>query len=302
VSGLARRHVTVALSGDGGDELFAGYNRYPRLLKKWSKHAGRRHMADRRAVAAVMRWIGEGAWRSVGMRWPERDRPLPRILRKAAEMERRAAERSAADPVTLSAAKRNRCEAGAMFVLGADGAITALTDRAAWVPVADPLSGMQFLDFITYLPDDLMVKVDRASMGHGLEIRCPLLDQEVIAFAWRLPPALRLGPEGGKRVLKAALARHVPRPLWDRPKSGFSAPIAEWLKGPLRDWAEALIRPQRLHAEGLLRPGAVQRVWRQHLAGWHNHEHLLWSILMFQSWHEAWRRVPAAESRTDIAA
>src|SRR5690606_10293514 len=266
VAGLARRQVTVALSGDGGDELFAGYNSYPRVLKQWAKRARGRGLSDRRATAFLMRWAGERTWRSVGIRWREGERPLPRILRKVAKMERRAADHAAADPVALLAWKRNRCEPAASLVLGAGEVTTTFTDREAWLSGADPLAGMQFLDFVTYLPDDLMVKVDRASMGHGLEIRCPLLDREVIAFAWRLPPALRLGPDGGKRTLKAVLARHVPQDLWDRRKTGFGVPITAWLKGPLRDWAEALIAPERLHAEGLLCADAVRRVWHQHLA------------------------------------
>jgi asparagine synthase (glutamine-hydrolysing) len=136
------------------------------------------------------------------------------------------------------------------------------------------------------------VKVDRASMGVGLEIRSPMLDHRVAELAWSLPPAMRLDRGGGKRVLKAVLARHLPPALTDRPKAGFGVPILDWLRGPLRGWAADLLAPDRVAREGFLEPAAVDRVWRQHLSGWDRNPQLLWSILMFQLWLERWGTAP----------
>jgi asparagine synthase (glutamine-hydrolysing) len=156
--------------------------------------------------------------------------------------------------------------------------------------VSDPMLGMMFVDFVAYLADDILTKVDRASMGVSLEVRCPLLDPTIIEFAWSVPYSMRIGPNGGKLILRNLLARHVPRELFERPKKGFDVPIAEWLRGPLRDWAEALLDPHRLHQEGFLKAQAVRQVWQEHLSGQRSHAFLLWSLIMFQAWYDAWGR------------
>ena len=151
---------------------------------------------------------------------------------------------------------------------------------------------MMYLDFAGYLPDDCLVKVDRASMASGLEVRCPLLDHRVVEFAWSLPLAYRVGERRAKRVLKSVLERHLPRALFERPKRGFGVPIGAWLRGPLRDWAEALLDQSRLLREGYLEATAVRALWREHLSGRFDRPELLWHVLMFQAWQEHWRAAP----------
>jgi len=141
-----------------------------------------------------------------------------------------------------------------------------------------------YLDLAANLPEDILVKVDRASMGVSLEVRCPLLDHRVVEFAWRLPLAQKVRGRESKWILRRVLERYVPRALFDRPKMGFGIPLAAWLRGPLRDWAEALLDPQRLRREGYLDAAAVRRVWSQHLAGWRDHRLLLWNLLSFEAW------------------
>jgi asparagine synthase (glutamine-hydrolysing) len=148
---------------------------------------------------------------------------------------------------------------------------------------------MMLMHFCDYLPDDILVKVDRASMAVSLEVRCPILDHRVVEFAWSLPLNMRVDHRGGKRILKKLLNRYVPAELTERPKKGFGIPLADWLRGPLRGWAEALLVRERLASESLFDPTAVRRVWQQHLTGWRNHAQLLWSILMFQAWYESWQ-------------
>jgi asparagine synthase (glutamine-hydrolysing) len=147
---------------------------------------------------------------------------------------------------------------------------------------------MMYLHFIDYLADDILTKVDRASMAVSLEVRSPLLDHRIVEFAWSLPLSMRVDDWGGKRILKKVLERHIPRELTERKKKGFGVPLADWLCGPLRDWAEGLLDPRRLAQEGFFNPDAVERLWHQHLSGWRNHANLLWNILMFQAWRESW--------------
>jgi asparagine synthase (glutamine-hydrolysing) len=173
-------------------------------------------------------------------------------------------------------------------VLGARPVPSGLTDADGWTGVADPLLGMMLVDFTTYMADDILTKVDRASMGVSLEVRCPLLDPRVIELAWSLPSSMRMGPQGGKHILQNLLGRHVPRALFERPKQGFNIPIEEWLRGPLRDWAEALLDEHRLHQEGFFRPRPVRRIWEEHLSGRRPRTFLVWSLLTFQAWHETW--------------
>jgi asparagine synthase (glutamine-hydrolysing) len=155
---------------------------------------------------------------------------------------------------------------------------------------------MLYLDFAGYLPDDCLMKVDRASMAASLEVRCPLLDRSVVELAWSLPLAYRVDDTGAKRVLKAVLERYLPRALFERPKRGFGVPVGAWLRGPLRDWAETLLDERRLAAEGYLEPAAVRAIWQQHQSGRRDRPELLWHLLMFQAWHEHWREVPRLET------
>jgi asparagine synthase (glutamine-hydrolysing) len=159
---------------------------------------------------------------------------------------------------------------------------------------------MMWLDTVTYLPDDILVKVDRASMAVALETRCPILDHRVIEFAWRLPLAYKIEGGTGKRILRTVLARYVPAELFERPKMGFGVPIADWLRGPLRDWAEGLLSESRLREWGVLRPEPVRERWREHLSGTRNWSAHLWVVLMLEAWRESWahdsRAGPAAEA------
>jgi len=286
VSQLARSAVTVALSGDGGDELFAGYNRYHRCARDWSKWSPYPRTL-RRPLARALHALSRGGWMLLGPGAPTVER-LPKWRRFPAKFLKLARALPASDAVDWFGRMQVRCDPASELVVDASP-IAATGERTDRPGLTEPLQAMMYEDFVGYLRDDILVKVDRASMAVSLEVRSPFLDHRVVEFAWSLPISLRVGPEGGKLVVRELLRRYLPAALFERRKQGFGVPIGEWLRGPLRPWAEDLLAPEKLAREGLLHPRAVSRLWRQHLCGWRDHHNLLWSILMFQAWHDAWR-------------
>jgi asparagine synthase (glutamine-hydrolysing) len=278
VAEMARRHVTVALSGDAGDELFGGYNRYflsDRLLPLITSapHVLRRTAASVIGAVGARRMDAIYKTLTLGL---SRQMVGDRALKLAALLGART--RVDGYRELISAWQDTQA-----LVLGG-GAPTTSLDAAVVPDGLNFIEQMMFLDLITYLPGDILAKVDRATMGVSLEGRMPFLDPKVAEFAWRLPFASKVQGGVGKRILKKLVHRHVPRSVMDRPKSGFGVPIEEWLRGPLRDWAESLLSADALKASGYLDPDLVGQHWRQHLSGERNWHARLWPVLVLQAW------------------
>lgn len=285
ISKLTRDFVTVALSGDGGDELFWGYPRYEKTLEIWNLL-----------------------------------KKFPSCLKSAAFLALNILPNTLLDPIgdlfhpifakyglkgPLSRASKRIQELlntydFALFYGWANshfqpfGPICKGQDRVA--PVFEKIEHnnvpqrelMSILDILTYLPDDILTKVDRASMAVALEARVPILDHRVVELSFRLPASLKFRNGQGKWILRQILYKYVPRELVDRPKKGFGIPLDQWLRGPLKEWASELLRPDRLRREGYLFPEKVDRLWQEHISGKCNHQYILWNILMFQAWLEKW--------------
>jgi asparagine synthase (glutamine-hydrolysing) len=279
VSRIARSHVTVALSGDGGDELFLGYDRY-----RWAQRISRvRHLTPE----PVRRVFGD----VVGRRSPEEwDRLAGRVFRLVRRPGARVGDRLHRLPPLLGAGDSLDVYVALMThwsetpVLGAQPVPARLTDPGERAHLALPVDQFAYLDGISYLPDDILVKVDRASMAVSLEARVPLLDHRVVELAWRIPAGTKIRDGQAKWPLRQLLRRHLPERLIDRPKMGFGVPIGAWLREPLRPWVESLLDERRLCDEGYLAPGPVREIWRRHLDGRSSASSQLWDVLMFQAW------------------
>lgn len=273
----ARSEVRVALSGDGGDELFGGYTRHlwgPRLVRQ----LGWMPALMRRSLGTTIRAIPGSAWDLAG-------RPLG--LNRAGEKAQKLAARmdSLSTPETLYRSILGEWEGNPPSRVRPAGVVrTALDDPLPPCLSGDAAAQMMAQDMRVYLPDDILCKVDRAAMGVSLETRVPFLDPEVIAISTRLPTNMKLRAGQGKWVLRQVLDRYVPRKLIDRPKSGFAIPIGDWLRGPLRDWAETLLSQERLAQDGLLDPTPIRAAWAEHLSRQRDWSARLWIVLMFQAW------------------
>jgi len=283
VSELARRHVTVSLSGDGGDELFGGYNRYFWGRSIW-RTVGWLPTSVKHLLADGLTWlaptIGEAVFRRAGAF-------LPSLQNSADKLQKLAQILTVEDPDSIYLGLLSHWKDPSTVVSGAVEPKTLLTDRSQWAKLSDFTKRMMYFDTVTYLPDDLLVKLDRASMGVSLEARLPLLDHRVVEFAWRVPVSMKIRGGRGKWLLRQVLQRYVPENLVDRPKMGFAIPIDSWLRGPLRGWAEDLLDDRRLSKEGFFNAQPIRQKWTEHLSGKRNWSYLLWDVLMFQGWLSA---------------
>lgn len=286
VSRLARTHVTVSLSGDAGDELFCGYTRYLLGDRLW-RRISRLPPALRRGLAGMITSLSPATLdRLMGTL----EHLLPRRSRLAPwgdKLHKGARVMASPDSAELYRGLVSHWDDPAALVLGSREPPTALTDGRMNVDDLNDVERMMAIDTVSYLPDDVLCKVDRAAMSVSLESRVPLLDHRVVEFAWRLPHSMKLRDGVSKWVLRQVLYRYVPQALIDRPKTGFGVPIGEWLRGPLRDWAEDLLDESRLRRDGIFDAEMVRRRWSEHLGGRRNWQYHLWDVLTMQSWLSA---------------
>jgi asparagine synthase (glutamine-hydrolysing) len=283
VSELARTQVTVSLSGDGGDELFGGYPRYD-FGRTLGGRLGALPYGLRRTAARTLRTLPPAGYDRLASFLPASlrfERPGDRAHKLAAILDMEAPERIYRQLVTM-------WDDPAGLVPGAKEFVDPVWTGERSRSIDDFVERMQYIDQTTYLPDDILTKVDRASMAVSLEARVPLLDHRVVDFSWRLPRQFKNGGGKSKAILRRLLARYVPEPLFARPKMGFETPVAHWLRGPLRDWAEDLLSERSLSEDGLLNPAPIRARWAEHLSGTRNWQYSLWTVLMVQEWRRRW--------------
>lgn len=295
VSGLAREHVKVSLSGDGGDELFGGYNRYLVTSQLWGKISAIPKPL-RAAAAKVLTSASPSAWTKFGDIAGEMLPRIARVNRLGDKVHKGAPLLQSNSIDELYSGMISSWPEPEAVVIGASEPPSQATGLTPQLGGLDGIERMIALDLLGYLPDDILAKVDRAAMAVSLETRVPFLDHDIVEFAWRLPLGLKIRGGESKWILRQVLHRYVPPSLIERPKMGFGVPIGEWLRGPLRPWAEELLDEQRLRNEGFFRPEPIRNMWQRHLCRSMNEEYKLWAVLMFQSWLKA-HRMGAAEPK-----
>jgi asparagine synthase (glutamine-hydrolysing) len=300
VASLARQHVTVSLSGDGGDELFGGYNRYLLTSQLWGKIAVLPKPL-RAAAASAMTAVSPSAWTRFGEAAGGILPRLAQVQRLGDKVHKGAALLGSESVTDLYAGMISQWRDPSAVVIGATEPPSQATGATPPLKGLGPIERMMALDMLGYLPDDILAKVDRAAMAVSLETRVPYLDHHVVEFAWRLPIGMKIRGGQTKWLLRQLLYRHVPKSLIERPKMGFGVPLGEWLRGPLRDWAEALLDDRRLRSEGFFRPEPIRRLWQAHLRGTSDEQYRLWGVLMFQSWLESAKHGDVGEDSVEGA-
>jgi asparagine synthase (glutamine-hydrolysing) len=283
VSQLTRNHVTVSLSGDGGDELFGGYNRYFWAPGIWDRIGS----LPKQARVLAARLIKSRSARSWDALFESFAPILPGRLKQrnpGSKLHKLAGILDAATPFDLYLRLVSQWRDPGDLVLGGLEPGTVLSERGRHPQLQDFSQLMMYLDAVSYLPGDILVKVDRASMGVSLESRTPFLDHRIFEYAWRLPMSMKIRGGEGKWILRQVLYRYVPKALIERPKAGFAVPLESWLRGPLREWGEELLDEKRLIREGILNPAPIRKKWLEHLSGREDWQHYLWNVLMFQAW------------------
>ena len=283
ISQLTHQNVTVSLSGDGGDELFGGYNRYYWARSIWGK-VKRLPPKLRQMLARLIKSQATSRWDRVYECCQFAIPKSRRVARAGANMHKLADLITVSNSDELYRSLVSHWESPQDIVLGGSEPSTVLTRGVILQTGGGIEQRMMLMDGLSYLPDDILVKVDRAAMGESLETRVPLLDHRVVEFAWRLPLQMKIREGQGKWILRKVLQKYVPPKMFERPKMGFAVPLNEWLRGPLREWAEELLCEKRMKDEGFLMPNPIREMWEEHHKGKVDHAYWLWDVLMFQSW------------------